>query len=187
MLRVRERRLSGMVRRAAQAGDWHANARASGQALFELNEPYVRLALSGHAQRFERRLVKADGSQGYTDARYVPDRDGRERAGFFVPYPISRNSAGPMRGCGNCATVSIERSREDRCRSVAHTLHEGVAQNLFAAALTLSQWDARLEHSEVGAKAASLELAAIIEKCLVDIRQVANDLHPSASDNIRRY
>ncbi|WP_285722176.1 diguanylate cyclase domain-containing protein [Geothrix rubra] len=56
-----------------------------GKRLFSLNEPYIRGALKGEMQQFERTLTKVDGSIAHTLANYVPDiKANGEVAGFFV-------------------------------------------------------------------------------------------------------
>lgn len=55
-----------------------------GPELFARNKPYIDGALAGQEQEFERLLVKADGSHGWTQARYVPDIGGGRVRGFFV-------------------------------------------------------------------------------------------------------
>jgi PAS domain S-box-containing protein len=56
-----------------------------GDVLYSANEPYVREVLAGREQRFERSIPLPDGSEGFSDARYVPDfgPDG-EVCGFYV-------------------------------------------------------------------------------------------------------
>ena len=55
-----------------------------GEELFRKSETFVRAALGGQTQHFERVLTRADGSTGHVLAHYIPDRiDGSVR-GFFV-------------------------------------------------------------------------------------------------------
>ncbi len=46
-----------------------------GDELFARNQPFIRGALQGKDQTFERKLVKADGSIGHTLARYIVEKD----------------------------------------------------------------------------------------------------------------
>ena len=56
-----------------------------GESLFAQNEVYIRAALAGETQAFERRLIKADGSVGHTLSNYIPDLDPQGKvAGFYV-------------------------------------------------------------------------------------------------------
>jgi PAS domain S-box-containing protein len=55
-----------------------------GEALFSRNEPYVRAALEGKSQQFERELRKPDGSLRHTLATYIPDLANGKARGFYV-------------------------------------------------------------------------------------------------------
>ena len=56
-----------------------------GDVHFAAAEPYTREALAGHAQQFERQMVKPTGGEVFVEVRYMPDCDEAGHArGFFV-------------------------------------------------------------------------------------------------------
>ena len=56
-----------------------------GDDLFARNETYIRGALAGNPQQFERIMTKPDGSIGHTWTTYIPDFDADAKViGFYV-------------------------------------------------------------------------------------------------------
>jgi PAS domain S-box-containing protein len=155
-----------------------------GEHLFRLNEPFARMALSGQEQRFEREIRKPDGTTGITDARYIPDpdQDGNIR-GFFVLVSDVTNLHRAHARVRELLT-RLESAREDERRSLSGTLHEGIAQDLFAITLRLDQLRAHVADHGMASELCQ-ELTEATTKCMVDIRQVANDLRPAALTYMR--
>lgn len=55
-----------------------------GEDLYAKCGPLIAATLRGDPQHFEQERVRADGSSGYVQSRYIPDMDGQEVRGFFV-------------------------------------------------------------------------------------------------------
>jgi two-component system, NarL family, sensor histidine kinase UhpB len=155
-----------------------------GEELFRLNEPYVRAALNGSAQRFEREIRKPDGTIGSTDARYIPDVDpsGNVR-GFSVLVSVITEL---RRAYAKILELAqrLETARDDERHSLARVLHEGIAQDLFAMKLELELLRAEGE-GRAGVMRLYESLSAGLTKCMTDIRQVADDLRPAELGNLR--
>ncbi len=149
-----------------------------GEAVFRLNEPHVRQALQGQPQRFERRLVKADGTEGMADAHYLPDVDpaGVVRGFFVLVTDITALHEAYARN--RELNRRLTEVREEERRAIAMTLHEGIAQDLFAMKLRLGQMEK--EQADSRALAAGLrDLDAALDQCMCEARDIADDLMPT--------
>jgi signal transduction histidine kinase len=75
--------------------------------------------------------------------------------------------------------LRVDAVREDERRSVAQLLHEGIAQDLFAAKLRLRQLLAKARVGDGTAQACS-DIGDALDKCMEATRQMANSLRPAA-------
>ncbi|MBS0393894.1 MAG: PAS domain S-box protein [Proteobacteria bacterium] len=71
----------------------------------------------------------------------------------------------------------LETVREDERRSVAHALHEGIAQDLVAATLDLNRLRSQTANDSP-LRTACDEVARAIDKCIRDLRELTNSLRP---------
>jgi len=124
-----------------------------GEELFRQNEPYIRAALRGERQDFERTLTKADGSTGYTWAQYVPDQEGDRVKGFFVLVSdISRLKRVEMDLVASEANLKAIIEAEPECVKVLAP--DGTLKQMNRAGLDMIEADA--EEQVIGAKVVEL-------------------------------
>jgi PAS domain S-box-containing protein len=98
-----------------------------GPALFALNEPYIRGALRGEPQRFERVVVGPDGVARHSLAHYLPDVVDGEVAGFIAQVtevtPL-KQAEGELKAviAQLEAEIQLRRSVEDTLQEVEQSL-----------------------------------------------------------------
>jgi PAS domain S-box-containing protein len=132
-----------------------------GPKLFALNEPYMRAALRGEAQRFERVVPGPDGVQRHSLATYLPDVVNGEVAGFMVQVtdvtPLKQTQAELQAVIDRLeAEAAMRRSAEenliDVTQSLAITLdsigagfvgvdHDGCITRFNTVAQKVFEWD----------------------------------------------
>jgi PAS domain S-box-containing protein len=73
-------------------------SRLLGPELYEQNLPYIRRALAGETQLFDREIPLPSGERRYTQASYVPDfADGQVRGFYVLVTDISRRRRAEQR------------------------------------------------------------------------------------------
>lgn len=55
-----------------------------GEQLYQQNLPYIKKAIAGEVQQFERKIPRPDGTSKYTQAYYLPDKVDDKVLGFLV-------------------------------------------------------------------------------------------------------
>jgi len=148
-----------------------------GAQRYRSSQPFLRAALAGKAQSQDRVEAMADGTTQVMRVDFIPEIHDGDVVGLYV---LATNITELTLSLGRIRDLAqrLETVREDERRSVALTLHEGVAQELFAARLAIRPLAESVgTHPDLAAACARLE--QVIDKCIADTRQVANDLRPA--------
>ena len=99
-----------------------------GDTLYRLNEPHLQAALAGEARHFERTLVKADGSTGYTWAHYIPDIvNGQLRGIFAVVSDVTALKR---------AQIDLEKANAALIQRTAEAEQANIAKSQFLATMS---------------------------------------------------
>ncbi len=94
-----------------------------GDKIFRLNEPYIRGALNGQAQSFEREFIKPNGEKSVVWAQYVPDlQDGAVKGFFVVTSDITQRKA--LEDELHRAKDAAEKANQAKSDFVANMSHE---------------------------------------------------------------
>jgi len=144
---------------------------------------YIQAALKGVPQSQELVETLPNGLLRHLHAEIVPNFRGGEVVGLYAlatDVTELRNSYERIRELAQ----RVETVREEERRSIAHALHEGIAQELFAIKLGLDNLHAKVGKRE-GISRVVKDLTVAIEKCMADTRQVANNLLPTALAHLR--
>ncbi len=106
-----------------------------GPEFYESNLPYIRGALSGEAQLFDRVLIDAFGRTRHTQASYIPDIVAGVVKGFVVLVTdITERVHAEAALQASVANLALLQERQ----RIAADLHDLVIQSLYAANLELS-------------------------------------------------
>jgi PAS domain S-box-containing protein len=141
-------------------------------------KPFIDTALAGTQQSYEQVEPQSDGSLRYSHVEFVPRRlDGKPAGIYSLATDVTdlRESYRRIRELAQ----RLEKVREEERCSIARELHEGIAQDLFAMKLNLDRLRFQATGMD-GAMRTCQELAEAVDRCMLNTRQIANELRPSA-------
>lgn len=149
----------------------------------ETATPHIQAVLAGQRQVRDAVDRQPDGTVRYSQVTYAPRlRDGKV-AGFYVlgtDVTDLRNSYERIRDLAQ----RLESIREDERRSIALMLHEGIAQDLAAAAMNLEPLRSR-PHDERHVARVCTYLSQALRHCIEELRRGANELRPSTLGHLK--
>jgi PAS domain S-box-containing protein len=141
-------------------------------------KPFIDTALAGTQQSYEQVEPQSDGSLRFSHVEFVPKRMDGKPAGLYALATDVTDLRESYRRIRELAQRLETVREEERC-SIAQELHEGIAQDLFAMKLNLDHLRAQAS-GLAGVTLACQELAEMVDRCMLDTRQIANDLRPPA-------
>jgi PAS domain S-box-containing protein len=153
-----------------------------GEERFAQKKPFLDAALAGESRVQELVLKRADGKTQYHQVSYVPKvLDGAVTGVYVLAVDITplHESFERIRDLAQ----TLETVREEERRAISISLHEGIAQELFATKLSLEHL-ATQTRGRKGATAACEELSEAIRRCMDSTRQLANDLRPEGLERL---
>jgi PAS domain S-box-containing protein len=152
---------------------------------------FTDAALTGLRQSGLQSEPQPDGSVRHSQIEYLPRWVDGKVDGFYV---LATDVTELRRSQERISELAqrLAASHEDERRTAAITLHEGIAQDLFAAKLALAHLESQTR-GRTGVTQAFHELTAAIDNCIGSIRQIADTLRPSSlshlpiADSLREY
>jgi PAS domain S-box-containing protein len=153
-----------------------------GEQRFARAKPYTDAALAGLRQSRLQSEPQPDGSVRHSQIEYLPRSVDGKVDGFYV---LATDVTELWRSQERISELAqrLAASHEDERRTAAITLHEGIAQDLFAAKLALAHLESQTR-GRAGVTQAFHELTAAIENCIGSIRQIADTLRPSSLSHL---
>lgn len=142
-----------------------------GETLFAKNEPFIRAALAGGVQEFERTLFKTNGEKRDTLAHYIPHFEGNEVLGFFVLIQDITE-----RKHLEATLVAV---MEGRQRSLGQELHDNLGQQIAAISYQAKALEKKISaFGNIEAEQFAASIATQAQNAVIQCKQLAQGLLP---------
>lgn len=146
--------------------------------LYEKNLPYIRNALKGEKQIFEREIQRKDGDTRHTLATYIPDMVEGEVKGFFVHVAdvsyVKELEAFVHKSRRNMLRTVIEMQEKERA-DISETLRDSINQTLVYCKMILEE-KLNVHHGDE----ADQKLLKGIDRAIHDLKSLSENLIPSS-------
>lgn len=142
-----------------------------GAAQFHKDEPFIRAALAGEIQEFERTHTLPNGEIRETLVHYIPHRQGAEVLGFFA---LILDTTEGMR-----LEQALVAAAEKHQLSMGHELHDNLGQQMAAIAYQAKALEKKLStagNEDAATVAASIARQA--QNAVVHCKQIAQGALP---------